>query len=54
MQGFNRQYLRLPRHDSDAILTSLKLLVSDERPDVDGHFDTAVLTGFHGNQTRAQ
>lgn len=44
-----RLYLRLARDDSDTVLTAQKLLVSDERSDVDRHFDAAIFPGsFHG------
>lgn len=43
-------YLRLPRDDSDAVFTAFKLLVADERSDVDRNFDAAILPCFHSKQ----
>lgn len=42
-------YLRLARHDGDAVLASLQFLVADERPHVDRHPDGAILAMLHGH-----
>lgn len=42
--------LRLPRDDSDAVFTALKLLVSDERPDVNRNFHTTIFPCFHSKR----
>jgi len=45
-------YLRLARHDGDAGLTPLQLLVADERAHVDRHLDAAILAVLHGHGAR--
>jgi hypothetical protein len=42
-----KEYLRLAGDDGDAVLTALKLLVADERADMDGHLDAAILAVLH-------
>lgn len=51
---FRVRYLRLAGDDSDAIFTALELLISDERPDVDRYFHTAIFPCFHGYSYRGR
>lgn len=44
------RYLRLARHDGDAVLTALQLLVADEGARVDRHLDAAILAVLHGHR----
>lgn len=44
------RYLRLARHDGDAVLTALQLLVADEGARVDRHLDAAILAMLHGHR----
>lgn len=43
-------YLWFARHDGDAVLTALQLLVADERAHVDRHLDAAILAMLHGHR----
>ena len=46
----NWWYLWFARHDGDAVLTALQLLVADERAHVDRHLDAAILAMLHGHR----
>ena len=43
----NENNLRLPVHNGDTILTSLKALIADERTNVNRDLDGAILRRFH-------